>query len=280
LAGNHCQGLICLDNFKKLLLQYKEHPYKIAAITACSNVTGIKTDYHSIARMMHQNNGFCFVDFACSAPYVPIDMHPEDDQAYLDALTFSPHKFLGGPGSSEVLVFNKKSHKNLVPDSPSGGTVTYTNPWGEHNYIDDIEVREDGGTPGFLQVIKAALAIKLKEQMGVVHILAREKQLNERIFEKLSKIANLHLLAKEHTDRLCVFSFYIDEAHYNLITKLLNDRFGIQTRGGCSCAGTYGLLFVKCKQAILESHRTKNTARLFDGKTGMGSDVDTAHNDQ
>jgi selenocysteine lyase/cysteine desulfurase len=118
--------------------------------------------------------------------------------------------------------------------------VTYTNPWGEHHYIDDIEVREDGGTPGFLQVIKAALAIKLKEQMGVVHILAREKQLNGRIFEKLSKIGNLHLLVKEHTDRLSVFSFYIDGAHYNLITKLLNDRFGIQTRGGCSCAGTYG----------------------------------------
>ena len=234
------QGLICLDNFKELLLQYEHHPYKIAAITACSNVTGIKTDYHSIARLMHQNNGFCFVDFACSAPYVFIDMHPEDEESYLDAVTFSPHKFLGGPGSTGILVFNKKLYKNLVPDSPGGGTVTYTNPWGEHHYIDDIEVREDGGTPGFLQVIKAALAIKLKEQMGVDKILAREQQLNNRIFEKLSKIRNLHLLAKEHTDRLGVFSFYIDEAHYNLITKLLNDRFGIQTRGGCSCAGTYG----------------------------------------
>lgn len=234
------QGLICLDNFKKSLLKYKDHPYKIAAITACSNVTGIKTDYHSIARMMHQNNGFCFVDFACSAPYVHIDMHPEDDDAYLDAVTFSPHKFLGGPGSTGVLVFNKKLYKNLVPDSPGGGTVTYTNPWGEHHYIENIEVREDGGTPGFLQVIKAALAIKLKEQMGVDNILAREQQLNERIFEKLSRIRNLHLLAKEHTDRLGVFSFYIEDAHYNLITKLLNDRFGIQTRGGCSCAGTYG----------------------------------------
>jgi selenocysteine lyase/cysteine desulfurase len=91
-----------------------------------------------------------------------------------------------------------------------------------------------------LQVIKAALAIKLKEQMGVDHILAREKQLNERIFEKLSKIGNLHLLAKEQTYRLGIFSFCIDGVHYNLITKLLKDRFGIQTRGGCSCAGTYG----------------------------------------
>lgn len=146
---------------------------------------------------MHQNDGFCFVNFAYSAPCVSIDIHPEDEEAYLDAVTFSPHKFLGGTGSSGVLVFNKKLYKNLIPDSLVGGTVKYINPWGEHHYIDDIEVWEDGGTPGFLQVIKAALAIKLKEQMGVGNILAREHQLNERIFEKLSKIGNLHLLAKE-----------------------------------------------------------------------------------
>lgn len=249
------QGLICLENLQKLLLKYKEHPLKIAAITACSNVTGIKTDYHAIARMMHQNNGFCFVDFACSAPYVDINMHPEQQEDYLDAVTFSPHKFLGGPGSSGVLVFNKKLYKNMIPDITGGGTVTYTNPWGEHNYVENIEVREDGGTPGFLQVIKVALAIKLKEQMGVSNILDREHQINKRIFKKLSEIENLHILAKEHKDRLGVFSFYIDDAHYNLITKLLNDRFGVQTRGGCSCAGTYGHYLLNVNQET--SHTIK-----------------------
>ncbi len=251
------QGLVCLDSFQKVLVKYKEHPLKIAAITACSNVTGIKTDYHAIARMMHQNNGFCFVDFACSAPYVDINMHPDQQDDYLDAVTFSPHKFLGGPGSSGVLVFNKKLYKNLIPDSPGGGTVTYTNPWGDHDYVDDIEAREDGGTPGFLQVIKVALAIKLKEQMGVSNILAREHQINERIFKKLSDIENLHILAREHTDRLGVFSFYIDDAHYNLITKLLNDRFGIQTRGGCSCAGTYGHYLLNVNQAASKAIQQK-----------------------
>jgi selenocysteine lyase/cysteine desulfurase len=233
-------GLMCIDSFKLLLKKYENHPIKIAAITACSNVTGIKTEYHKVARMMHQNNGLCFVDFACSAPYVSINMHPKDEDDYLDAITFSPHKFLGGPGSSGVLIFNKKLYKNLVPDNPGGGTVSYTNPWGDHDYIDDIESREDGGTPGFLQTIKVALAIKLKEEMGVENILKREHEINQRVFEKLSKIENLHLLAGEHTDRLGVFSFYIDQAHYNLIVKLMNDRYGIQTRGGCSCAGTYG----------------------------------------
>ena len=233
-------GLICFDSFQKLLDKYQDNLIKIASITSCSNVTGIKTDYHRIAKMIHQNNGLCFVDFACSAPYVEIDMHPKSKAEYLDAIFFSPHKFLGGPGASGVLIFNKKLYKNLVPDNPGGGTVTYTNPWGNHDYIDDIETREDGGTPGFLQAIRAAFAIQLKEEMGVKKIHDRENEINKTIFESLSQIANLHILAEEHQERLGIFSFYIDDAHYNLIVKLLNDRFGIQTRGGCSCAGTYG----------------------------------------
>ncbi|WP_372793426.1 aminotransferase class V-fold PLP-dependent enzyme [Lutibacter sp.] len=234
------EGLPCMESLGQLLKEYNSVHIKIAAVTGCSNVTGIRTNYYEIAKLMHQNNGLCFVDFACSAPYVSINMHPEDEEQYIDAITFSPHKFLGGPGSSGVLIFNKKLYNNLVPDNPGGGTVSYTNPWGDHDYIDDIEAREDGGTPGFLQAIKIALAIRLKEKMGVQNILDREHELNTIIFNKLSRIDNLHILAKNNTERLGVFSFYIENAHYNLIVKLLNDRFGIQTRGGCSCAGTYG----------------------------------------
>jgi selenocysteine lyase/cysteine desulfurase len=166
-------------------------------------------------------------------------MHP-DEEGYLDAIFFSPHKFLGGPGTSGVLVFNKNLYKNNVPDCPGGGTVSWTNPWGDHQYIDNIEDREDGGTPGFLQVIKTALAIQLKEQMGIKNILEREHEIVSYVFSELNGIENIHILANEHQDRLGVISFYIDELHYNLGVKLLNDHFGIQTRGGCSCAGTYG----------------------------------------
>ncbi|MBD3583044.1 aminotransferase class V-fold PLP-dependent enzyme [Flavobacterium sp. D33] len=234
------KGLFCLDTFAKLLDQYKERAFKIASVTSCSNVTGIKTPYYEIARLMHRNNGLCFVDFACSGPYVDIDMHPEDEECQLDAIFFSPHKFLGGPGTSGVLLFNKKLYKNMVPDHPGGGTVSWTNPWGEHKYIDNIEEREDGGTPGFLQTIKTALAIRLKEEMGVENILEREHEIVEYVFAELENTPNLNLLAGQHKDRLGVISFYIDGLHFNLGVKLLNDRFGIQTRGGCSCAGTYG----------------------------------------
>jgi len=121
-------GFPCLENLQQLLQNYQHVPLKIAAIIGCSNVTSIRTNYYEIAKIKHQNNGLCFVDFACSAPYVNIDMHPVDDEQYLDTITFSPHKFLGGPGSSGVLIFNKKLYQNLVPDNPGGRPVSYTNP--------------------------------------------------------------------------------------------------------------------------------------------------------
>jgi selenocysteine lyase/cysteine desulfurase len=243
------KGLFCLDNFKKLLDKYHDRTIKIASITSCSNVTGISTPYHEVAKIMHQNNGLCFVDFACSGPYVKIDMHPEDAESYLDAIFFSPHKFLGGPGTTGVLVFNKKLYRNMVPDNPGGGTVSWTNPWGEHKYIDNIEDREDGGTPGFLQAIKTALAIQLKEEMGIENILKREHEIVDYIFSELGSISNIKILANQQQERLGVISFYIEDLHFNLGVKMLNDRFGIQTRGGCSCAGTYGHYLLNVDEA-------------------------------
>ncbi len=244
------KGLVSIDGFKQLLEKYKDRTNKIASVTACSNVTGIQPDFYKIAELIHNYNGVCFVDFACSAPYVEINMH-RDNKSYFDAIFFSPHKFLGGPATSGVLIFNKNLYKNQTPDNPGGGTVNWTNPWGEHSYINDIEMREDGGTPAFIQTIKIAMAIQLKEEMGVDNIVNREHELTKIVFDTLNPIKNIHILAGHIEDRLGVFSFYIDNLHYNLGVKLLNDRFGIQTRGGCSCAGTYGhfLLHVDQKKS-------------------------------
>ena len=241
-------GLFCMENLYRLLEKYKKRDVKIASITSCSNVTGIKTPYHEIAKVMHQHDGFCFVDFACSAPYIAIDMHPEDAERCLDAIFMSPHKFLGGPGSSGVLVFNKKLYKNLVPDCPGGGTVDWTTPWGTHKFIENIEEREDGGTPGFLQVIRASLAIKLKEKMGVDNMMAREEELLAYFFERMKAHPNISVLAHGHTHRLGVLSLNIEGLHHDLAVKILNDRFGIQSRGGCSCAGTYGHYLLQIDQ--------------------------------
>ena len=231
-------GLVDLIAFERQLRQLKENRI-IVSVTACSNVTGIKTPYHKMAALTHEYGGVCFVDFACSAPYVDIDMHPNEAE-YLDAITFSPHKFLGGPGSSGVLIMNKKLYQNKIPDSPGGGTVVFTDPWGNHMYKNNIEEREDGGTPGFLQGIRVALSIKLKEQMGTDAIRQREDEINAIVFSSLENIKGLTILAGQHKSRLSIFSFFIDGLNYDLVVRLLNDKFGIQTRGGCSCAGTYG----------------------------------------
>jgi len=247
------------DSLRKEIVKYKDRPLLIGSFSACSNVTGYFPPYYELARIMHENGGLCFVDFAASAPYVNINMHPANKMEQLDAIFFSPHKFLGGPGSAGVLVFNKKLYKNQTPDTPGGGTVKWTNRWGGYSYITDIETKEDGGTPGFLQGIRAALAVRLKEQMGIDKILEREKELIELTFSGLKKIMGVHILADNITDRLGVFSFYVENIHHNLVTKLLNDRFGIQVRGGCSCAGTYGHFLLN-----VDSKHSKEITDLID----------------
>jgi selenocysteine lyase/cysteine desulfurase len=233
-------GEVDLNALGSLLGRYSDRRLKIGSLTACSNVTGVKTPYATVAKMMHKAGGLCFVDFSASAPYVNIDMHPIDPDECLDAIYFSPHKFLGGPGSAGVLLLNGKLIKNSIPDSIGGGIIAWSNPWGEHSFISDIESREDAGTPGFLQLIRVALCIKLKEKVGVEAISIKERQIVSSVFCALEHIKGVNILAKELRDRLPIFSFYIDNVHYNLVIRLLNDRYGIQARGGCSCAGTYG----------------------------------------
>lgn len=228
------------ENLKLLLKKFEDRPLKIGSFTACSNVTGIETPIYALARIMHEAGGYCFADYAASAPYVNINMHPADPLEKLDAVFFSPHKFLGGPGTSGVLVFDSSLYHCRVPDAPGGGTVDWTNPWGEYKFIDNIEIREDGGTPGFLQAIKTALCIKLKNQMNTALIRQREEELVAVAFRELCCVPGIHILADNQKKRLGIISFYIKDMHFNLVVKLLSDRYGIQVRGGCACAGTYG----------------------------------------
>lgn len=232
--------LVDLNNLEENLKKYKDRKFKIGSFTACSNVTGIITPYYEMAELMHRYGGVCFVDFAASAPYVKINMHPKNPMQKLDAVFFSPHKFLGGPGTSGVLVFDKSLYNNEAPDNPGGGTVDWTNPWGEYKYIDDIELREDGGTPGFLQSMRTALCIDLKNKMNPELMAKREEYLIPKLINGLKKINNINILADNSLHRIGAISFYHNDIHYNLFVKLLSDRFGIQVRGGCACAGTYG----------------------------------------
>ena len=232
--------LVSTENLRKELEKYKDRKLKIGSFSAASNVTGVKTPYHQMAKIMHEYGGVCFVDFAASAPYAEINMHPEDPLEKLDAIFFSPHKFLGGPGTAGILIFDSSLYNSDAPDNPGGGTVDWTNRWGEYKYIDNIELREDGGTPGFLQAIRTALAFELKDQMGIKNIENREKEIIPRAFNGLKSVPGVRILADNVIDRIGALSFYIENVHYNLVVKILSDRYGIQVRGGCACAGTYG----------------------------------------
>lgn len=257
-----------LGHLEQILREHAHRPLRIGAFSGCSNVTGIITPYQRMAEIMHAHGGLCFVDFAASAPYVDIDMHPANPAQKLDAIYFSPHKFLGGPGSAGVLIFDASLYRLKVPDTPGGGTVAWTNPWGGHRFVDNIEAREDGGTPGFLQTIRAALAVRLKEAMGTARIHAREEELKSLFLGELLGDPGIHLLEPERHDRLCIFSFYSLEKHYNLIVKLLNDRFGVQVRGGCSCAGTYGHILLGVDEQTSEKITCEIDAGDLSNKPG------------
>lgn len=233
-------GLPDLRELENLAKRYADRTTLIGSFTAGSNVTGILTPIHEMAKIIHRFGGKCFADYAAAAPYVDIDMHPDDPEMRLDGIMFSPHKFLGGPGTAGVLLMSRELYHNRIPDNPGGGTVRWTNPFGHHLYIEDIETREDGGTPGFLQAIRTALTLKVKEAMGTEQIRKREEELMHLIFPRLKEEESIMILEGHNLNRLGIISFFTLGVHHNLIVRLLNDRFAVQTRGGCSCAGTYG----------------------------------------
>ena len=217
----------------------------IGSFSAASNVTGMLTPVHEIATLLHRHGAIACFDFAASAPYVDINMNPGREQ-WLDAIVLSPHKFLGGPGSSGVLVFNERLYRHdLPPTLAGGGTVDYVSP-SDQDFIADIETREKAGTPGILQTLRAALAFEVKRAVGVEVIAARERGFLERAFERWTDAAGIEILGNPDPHRrIGIVSFNVRDPrgghlHPKFVTALLSDLFGIQSRAGCSCAGPYG----------------------------------------
>jgi selenocysteine lyase/cysteine desulfurase len=245
------EGAIDLGHLESLLQDSAYQGRKrIGSFSAASNVTGMRSPVHEIASLLHQYDAIACFDYAASAPYVEIDMNPAADKypgdASLDAVFISPHKFLGGPGASGVLVFNQRIYQRDLPPSVSaGGTVDYVGPTGQ-DFIVNIEEREKPGTPGVLQILKASMAFQIKDQVGVEAIEQREKELLQRTFERWLSNPRIEILGNPDPDRrISIISFNLKDhrhkyLHPKFVTTLLNDLFGIQSRAGCSCAGPYG----------------------------------------
>ena len=239
---------------------------RIGSFSAASNVTGMRSDVRKIASLLHQYDAIACFDFAACAPYVEVDMNPAPqspgEDPSIDALFISPHKFLGGPGSSGILVFNERIYDRELPPSVSaGGTVDYVGTQGQ-DFIRRIEEREKAGTPGVLQTLKAGLVFQIKDDVGVDVIYAREHELTERVMKKWGENEFIDVLGNpDPGSRVGIISFNIRHGggkylHHKLITVLLNDLFGIQSRAGCSCAGPYGHRLLQIDEATSERYRS------------------------
>ncbi|WP_241005333.1 aminotransferase class V-fold PLP-dependent enzyme [Nocardioides sp. zg-1228] len=236
-------GRVSLDHLREELDRHADRPLKIGSFSAASNVTGIVTDTEGVADLLHQHGALSFWDFAACAPYVDIEMYGPGG-SHKDAIFLSPHKFIGGPGTPGVLVVRRELMANRVPVVPGGGTVMYVNT-SEHRYLDDPAHREEGGTPAIVESIRAGLVFQLKQAVGVETIQQHEEELLGRAVEAWVAEPTIQILGNLDSQRLSIVSFVIkapDGAylHHNFVVALLNDLFGIQTRGGCSCAGPYG----------------------------------------
>jgi len=222
------------------LPEVKSRPFLIGTFSAASNVTGILNHVDPLAQAMHDYGGYAFFDYAAAAPYMPILLHPRGGEGKRkDAVFISTHKFIGGPQTPGILAANQALFTSDVPVEPGGGTVLYTSPW-DHQYFEDIAAREVGGTPAIVQIIRAGLVFQLKRYIGNDLLDAAEKELVKRARERFLANPRLTLLGHHGVKRLGVFSVTFKGLHHNLAVRLLNDRFGIQVRAGCMCAGTYG----------------------------------------
>lgn len=248
VIGEDHDGHVDQAELEAALVRHADRPLKIGSFSAASNVTGIGSDTRAIGALLHRHGAFAFWDFAAAGPYVKIDMNmrddgPDGDLIYKDAIFLSPHKFIGGPGTPGVLVAKRHLFKNRVPAVPGGGTVAYVNPE-EHRYLADPEHREEGGTPAIVESIRAGLVFQLKEAVGWQTIRSHEEDFIHRAIASWAKNPNLRILGNVDAWRLSIVSFVVRHGgrylHHNFVVALLNDLFGIQARGGCSCAGPYG----------------------------------------
>ena len=268
-------GNIDLSHLQELLKAPEyQNRLRIGSFSAASNVTGMKSNVREISRMLHAHGALAFFDYAACAPYVEIDMNPTssgDADASIDAIFISPHKFLGGPGSSGVLVFNERIyHRELPPSFSAGGTVDYVGP-DDQDFISRIEEREKAGTPGVLQTLKAALVFEIKDRVGVDVINKREHELTSRALASWGADENIEILGNpDASQRVGIMSFNLKDdqgnyLHHKFATALLNDLFGIQSRAGCSCAGPYGHRLLNID--LETSERFRNVVQ--DGYCGM-----------
>jgi selenocysteine lyase/cysteine desulfurase len=217
----------------------------IITVTGGSNITGIFTDVKSISILVKSQNNevrrnYLLVDNACIAPYKAFD------GSLVDGMYISCHKFLGGTSTPGILIADENLFMYGKPYAPGGGCVAQANKK-TIQYYDDIETKESAGTPNIVGIIRIKKIMELQDKYMKI-IEHNESEITKYVHMKVSKLMSKYSKFKiifpnmEINNRLPIIAVHIEEMHYNLITVLLNDLFGIQTRGGISCCGVFGQL--------------------------------------
>jgi len=238
-------GHIDVEQLRRELERHADRALRIGSFSAASNVTGVLTDTDRIAALLHEHGALSFWDYAAAGPYVPIRVGASVPGRgdHKDAVFLSPHKFVGGPQTPGVLVVRRDLVANAVPTAPGGGTVAFVDPIG-HRYLDDPVAREESGTPAIVESVRAGLVFAVKDAVGTEVIRAREERLWRHALRSWRAHPDIQILGNHTVDRLSIVSFRIRSGaqflHHNFVVAVLNDLFGIQARGGCSCAGPYG----------------------------------------
>jgi selenocysteine lyase/cysteine desulfurase len=235
-------GGIDLTDLERRMKEYEERPLKIGSFSAASNVTGLLSDVRGISRVLHGGGALAIFDYAAAAPYVPINMHPGSEEERIDALFLSAHKFIGGPQSSGLLVANRCVFLEQIPADPGGGTVDYVAGPGpdDVDYVGQLNLREEAGTPAIMGDITAGAAFLVKQMLGPARIESHEIAISARAVARLAAHARITVLGPHDLPRLAIVPITIEGLHHDFASALLDHLFGIQNRGGCSCAGPYG----------------------------------------
>ncbi len=281
-------GNMDLEHLKLLLEQHSSRKVKIGAFSAASNVTGVIANDIAITALLHQYGALSIWDYATGASYLDVNMNPRHpDYSHApellakDAVVLSGHKLLGGVGTPGVLIIKKHLVSQQNPPSRSGGGTVFYVTADHHRFLSNRIERFEGGTPNIVGIWRLGLAVSAKSQLKKQFeqlsdgdsksqngmntkstVLDYDLQRARRIQQELSKIQNLVLMDALYAEdekyvKLPVFSFLIKCGarflHYNYVCAILNDLFGIQSRGGCQCAGPFA-------QYLLGLHGQVNTA--------------------
>ncbi len=264
------RGSIDLEDLREKAQAYKHRPFRLGAFSAASNVTGVISDVRAISKLLHQHGATAFFDYAAAGPYVEIDMHPHDPEERMDAIAISPHKFVGGPQATGILVAHKSLFVTRTPEKPGGGTVDYVASLAKRHvdYTSRLDEREEAGTPSVVSDLRAGIAFLVKEMVGPERIYEHEVALASRAMRRMAKHPAVKILGPTTLKRLAIISFNIDGLHHDLVSALLDHLFGIQNRAGCACAGPYGHRLLGINEEISLKYRAQIQRNVIGVKPG------------